>query len=279
MSDRKTARSTFSISPFRLFVGLYFGAFTLLMVRGHQADALRTLKYSLMFLALAYVTTKVSDSPAEAPRPGRNLFLQLLLVASAIVFTGFVSVRLGSEDETLYNVVGSIYNSGCWQYAAEVCAVYFGLRILGLSGADLGLRRWATGGTWIAVIWLVTALGFLSSDVIFGVVGPLDAAQQVITNVFRNGFSEEFLFRAALLSRLRLILSDDWALFAQALTFGIWHYGADVRSANGDTLVTACFMITVQAVFGYALGFLMLRTRSLAIGAGFHAIADATSII
>ena len=114
---------------------------------------------------------------------------------------------------------------------------------------------------------------------IHGAIASDEACRQCVENVFRNGFSEEFLFRGVLLSRLRLVLSDQWALFAQALLFGVWHYGTDVRAANGNLIVTACFMITVQAVFGYALGFLALRTRSIAAGAAFHAIADATDII
>ena len=279
MSREKTTRSSFSISPFRLFVGLYLAAFAILVLEGHRADALRTLRYSLMFAALAFVTSRVARSIKDVPRPGRHLWAQLAACATAIVLTGLVSFRLGSEDDTYHEVVGSVYSSGCWQFALEVCAVYFVLRCLGLSGADLGIRRWVSGGTIVALLWIVTAFGFLSVDMMDGMPSPGEAAQQIFQNVFRNGFSEEFLFRGVLLSRLRLILTDEWALFVQALLFGIWHYGADVRVAAGNTLVTACFMITVQAVFGYALGYLTLRTRSIAIGSAFHAVADATSII
>jgi membrane protease YdiL (CAAX protease family) len=232
-----------------------------------------------MFLALAFVTKKLTDRNVEHQQVGNYPWVQFALIGAAIFFTGLVSSRLGSEDDTHFDVIGSVYSVGCWQFFVEVCAVFIGLRLLGLARTDLGLRKWVRGGTWIAVIWVATAVGFLAKDMIVGTIAPLEALHQVVLNVFRNGFSEEFLFRGVLLSRLRAFLSDDWALFTQALLFGVWHYGADVRASEGNALVTACFMITVQAVFGYALGYLALRTRSIAIGAAFHAIADATDII
>jgi membrane protease YdiL (CAAX protease family) len=280
MQAAKATRSFPTISPFRLFVGLYVAAFALLVEQGHQADAFRTFRYSLMFLALAFVTNKLTTGESvERPRIGNSPWIQFALIGAAIFFTGLVSSRLGSEDDTHFDAIGSIYSVGCWQYFVEVCAVFVGLRLLGLTQTDLGFQKWARGGTWVAVIWIATAIGFLTSDMLFGVIAPLEALHQVLLNVFRNGFSEEFLFRGVLLSRLRAVVSDDWALFTQAILFGVWHYGADVRASEGNALVTACFMITVQAVFGYALGYLALRTRSIAIGAAFHAIADATDII
>jgi membrane protease YdiL (CAAX protease family) len=279
MQAAKATRSFPTISPFRLFVGLYVAAFALLVRQGHEADALRTFRYSLMFLALAFVTSKLTAESAERPRIGNSPWIQFALIGVAIFFTGLVSSRLGSEDDTHFDAIGSIYSVGCWQYFVEVCAVFVGLRLLGLAPAELGFRKWVRGGTWVAVIWVATAVGFLTSDMIFGVIAPLEALHQVVLNVFRNGFSEEFLFRGVLLSRLRAVVNDDWALFTQAILFGVWHYGADVRASEGNAVVTACFMITVQAVFGYALGYLALRTRSIAIGSAFHAIADATDII
>jgi membrane protease YdiL (CAAX protease family) len=280
MQAAKATRSFPTISPFRLFIGLYVAAFALLVQQGHEADALRTFRYSLMFLALAFITNKLTSAEhVERPRIGNLPWIQCALIGSAIFFTGLVSSRLGSEDDTHFDVIGSVYSVGCWQFFVEVCAVYIGLRLVGLARTDLGLRKWVRGGTWVAVIWIATAIGFLTSDMLFGVIAPLEALHQVVLNVFRNGFSEEFLFRGVLLSRLRTVVNDDWALFTQAILFGIWHYGADVRASEGNALVTACFMITVQAVFGYALGYLALRTRSIAIGSAFHAIADATDII
>jgi membrane protease YdiL (CAAX protease family) len=280
MQAANATRSFPTISPFRLFVGLYVAAFALLVQQGHQADALRTFRYSLMFLALAFLTNRLTSAESvERPRIGNHPWIQFGLIGTAIFFTGLVSSRLGSEDGRHFDVIGSVYSVGCWQFFVEVCAVFIGLRVLGLTRTDLGLREWVRGGTWVAAIWIATAIGFLTSEMLFGVIAPLEALRQVMLNVFRNGFSEEFLFRGALLSRLRAYMNDDWALFTQAILFGVWHYGADVRASEGNALVTACFMITVQAVFGYALGYLALRTRSIAIGAAFHAIADATDII
>jgi membrane protease YdiL (CAAX protease family) len=251
----------------------------ILLWQGYRDDAVRTLRYMLLFAALALATNALTKTDSSTPREGSRLWAQILLCMGAIVATGLVSAWFGSEDDPAYDALSRFYSSGCWQFAAEVIAVFLGLRFLGLKADDLGLRRWAPKALLVGLLWVATAIAFLTSDVLSGVISSGEAFHQVCQNVFRNGFSEEFLFRGALLSRLRVIVPDEWAILGQALIFGLWHYGADVRAAQGNIVVTLCFAVTVQGVFGYALGFLALRTRSLAIGSVFHAIADATDII
>ncbi len=261
------------------FAALYLTAFTVLSARGYGGDALRTLEYSLMFVALAFVAKTRTEPEREAIRRGRNLVAQIATCAAAIAITGYFGALLGSEDDTAGIVFGLAYRSGAWQFAIEVCFVFLVFRFFGVGRDDLGIRRWARGANLTAFVWIATAIGFLAYDVVSGALSSAEALRDVVHNVFRNGFSEEFLFRGALLSRLRLVVSNQWAILCQALLFAAWHYGTDIRAANGDPLVAACFMVTVQGVFGYALGYLAVRTRSIAIGSAFHAIADATSII
>jgi membrane protease YdiL (CAAX protease family) len=270
-----------SIRPFRLFAGLYLSAFVTLVIAGFRDDAIRTLGYLVLFAVLSSVTQLLyarDDAPMQ-PQRGRRFPLQLALCFAVILATGLAGVRFGSEDDSQPNGIAAFYGTGAWQFAFEVCVVFFGLRSLGVRRRDLGLVTPPRGGARIAYLWIATALAFLARDVAHGIIAPLEAVGDVLHNVFRNGFSEEFLFRAALFSRLRLVLPDEWALLAQAAAFALWHYGADIRAAQGNIVVAVCFMITVQGVFGYALGFLALRTRSIAIGSAFHAVADATDII
>lgn len=268
-----------SIRPFRLFAALYLGAFVTLVIAGFRDDALRTLGYVVLFAMLAFVTQLLARGAPERPQPARRAPLQLALCLAVILVTGVAGVFFGSEDDSQPRGLGEMYGTGAWQFLIEVCVVFVGLRLLGMRRRDLGLGAPARGSGRIAYLWIATALAFLARDVSHGLVTPFEAARDVLHNVFRNGFSEEFLFRAALFSRLRLVLSDEWALVGQAAVFALWHYGADIRAAQGNLLVAVCFMITVQGVFGYALGFLALRTRSIVIGSAFHAIADATDII
>jgi membrane protease YdiL (CAAX protease family) len=275
----EATRSNLSIWPFLLFVACYVAAFAILLRDGYAVDAFRTLRYVAMFAILVTCTCVFEKSERDVPKPGRRLWLQFVVCVGAIVATGAVSAWFGSEDDAPFAALVGLYGSGFWQFAIEVCAVYFALRALGLSGFDLGLRRTLRGAAPVWFLWIATASGFFTIDVLNGAVGAGPALTDIAQNIFRNGFSEEFLFRGVLLSRLRLVVANEWALLIQALVFGAWHYGADIRVAHGNLLVAVCFMITVQGVFGYALGFLALRTRSIAIGSAFHAIADATSIV
>jgi len=58
--------------------------------------------------------------------------------------------------------------------------------------------------------------------------------RELLRNAFSAGFSEEFLFRGALMSRLTRVVPTGWALFAQASLFGLWHYGAATYAAKGN---------------------------------------------
>ena len=59
-------------------------------------------------------------------------------------------------------------------------------------------------GVWIYLL----AFGFLSFDVL---------ARRWLSHLLINGFGEEFLFRGALQTRLRVLLSPSWAIVIQAL--------------------------------------------------------------
>jgi membrane protease YdiL (CAAX protease family) len=164
---------------------------------------------------------------------------------------------------------------GIPQFALYVVVPALALATFGVRARDvwvrLGKRGWiAAGATWVAPFAIALAVGLAQHPASLGRL-----AWRSTTNVFQNGFSEEFLFRGVLLTRLRFVMRDGWALFAQAILFGAWHYGADMREAHGDLIYAIALMITAQASFGYALGFLALRSRSPLFPSITHALADA----
>ena len=97
------------------------------------------------------------------------------------------------------------------------------------------------------------------------------------SNLLQNGFSEEFLWRGAIFGRLRTLFADHWALLIQAFAFGAWHYGADMGATRQNLIAAIGEMIAVQAVFGFAIGFLYLRTRNLLIPTLFLVSLDSLS--
>ena len=136
------------------------GGVSILVYEGREADAIRTLGYSVMFAALAFATKLLCKTDPDRPREGRNLPLQFATIGAAMIVTALVSVHFGSEDDRPSDAMQAIYSTGCWQFFVEVCAVFVILRLLKLRGVDLGLRAWATGAVWVAIIWITTAVGF-----------------------------------------------------------------------------------------------------------------------
>jgi len=94
-----------------------------------------------------------------------------------------------------------------------------------------------------------------------------------LSHLLINGFGEEFLFRGALQTRLRMLLSPSWAIVLQAIAFGIWHFAVHYKSMsiNGITAVIM-FSFVRTATFGLAYGIIFQRTRNLLACTVFHVV-------
>ncbi|MBP2017815.1 membrane protease YdiL (CAAX protease family) [Symbiobacterium terraclitae] len=78
-----------------------------------------------------------------------------------------------------------------------------------------------------------------------------------------NGFTEEFLFRGALQTRLALLTGDGWGLVLTSLIFGVMHVGAAAALLGGDFLAGMALCVASHAPAGLLFGLTALRTRSL----------------
>lgn len=284
-------RERLGIGAFGAFIGLYLISFLFLVVNGYADAAALTLRYAITFGTLSAVTYFLTIPATKAYQPGpqpsalqrpltRAHFAGLAVCFVAVLVSGWLQTRMNPSvrGSSLWSLQ-SLVHFGVAAFTIEVVLVFLTLRALRVPARVLGLAAWAKGSSRVAVAWIGLALLYVVIDSLTGKTRVQNTLGLIVRNIFQNGFSEEFLFRGALLSRLRTFVRLEWALLGQALVFGAWHYGADIRSAGGNVLVAIAFMITVQSVFGYALGFLAVRTRSIAITATFHALADATSII
>ena len=97
----------------------------------------------------------------------------------------------------------------------------------------------------------------------------------MIGNSLQNGFFEEFLFRGALHTRLSRLLPAPGALVLQALLFGLWHLGANIRMMDGDLLAGAAVCIVSQTIGGLAYGLVFTRTRNLIAPSVAHVMMNA----
>jgi len=229
------------------------------------------------------------DVTVPRPRESRSLVgAQLAVIIAAIGLTGFGALSSHGIDFApeiplwahllqWTNRVGSVLGVGGNQatnfitYALVPGAIVLVLRA---TLSEIGFARFGRGWFPLACLWLVLpAIGWVVALVWFhATVGFM--IWQLLRNFLSNGFSEEFLWRGLLFTRLRAWLSDEWAAFLQALFFGAWHLGADLSDAHGNWLVTIATMISSQAVFGYVMAWLMLRTRNLALPTLYHLAYD-----
>jgi membrane protease YdiL (CAAX protease family) len=91
----------------------------------------------------------------------------------------------------------------------------------------------------------------------------------------QNGLWEEFLLRGALQTRLRALLSPEWAIVIQALVFGAWHLGLGYTTTDGAGLLSALAVgIVHQATIGLAFGIVFERTRNLLAPSVAHVLAN-----
>lgn len=139
---------------------------------------------------------------------------------------------------------------------------------LGARPRELGLSRPADGTLRAALICLVLPVALFVWVLASGRMGVGRVSYIVARNLLSSGFSEEFLFRGLAFSHLRAFMQTEWALFIQALLFGLFHLGSSLNEPN--VLVLVAYLFALNAVPGYLLGLLALRTRSLALPVTVH---------
>lgn len=125
-------------------------------------------------------------------------------------------------------------------------------------------------GVLVAAYAIALALGH-------GSLGAL--AHRTFIDVFRNGFAEEILFRGIVLRLTAYAFGLSAGNVAQALAFGLWHVGADLRDVHGNVVLAVCDGIATQALFGYFQGLITLRTGNVFVAGSVHALADAAQAL
>jgi membrane protease YdiL (CAAX protease family) len=241
----------------------------------------------LALVLLTNVLVRPGEVDAAVPRPHQSrslIWAQLAVIVGSIALTGIRALpALGLDfgpDVPLWTQllrgtdrIGNLLGIGGNQATNFMTYDLIpGVIVLLLRAtlAEIGFARFGHGWTRIAFLWLVLpAIGWVVAffwvHATFGFM-----LYQLFRNFLSNGFSEEFLWRGLLFTRLRVFLSDDWAAFLQALLFGAWHLSADYSAAHGNWLFIVATMIASQAVFGYAMAWLMLRTRNIALPTLYH---------
>lgn len=248
--------------------------------------------FPLLVAVLAWISTRVVPERAASLPTGRQplstIIGQLGIIVAAIGLTalsgmrfhGLISTTIPPWDALIGIVapLGDVLHIG--ENQAINVATYViipGVLVLLLRARfrETGFARFSPGAWKLAVLWLaLPTLGWiLALATGQSTIGRM--LWQILRNALSNGFSEEFLFRGLLFTRLRELLSAEVALVLQAVIFGLWHFGSDVSSAPNHNLIIAfADMFASQVAVGYGLGWLMLKTGNIVIPSCFHLAID-----
>ncbi len=164
------------------------------------------------------------------------------------------------------------------------------LRLVGKSVTAIGLHRDSVkraliiGATGVAMVLavsyglrygtLMTAdkepiFEILAIDPRTGMTGALSFAVFLTFGNFVNSFMEEGLFRGVMLRHFRVSLSFWKANFLQALLFALWHLTVPVKGFLTGQLdfsgaaLQSVMMLAGTGIFGFAMGYLYLKTDNL----------------
>lgn len=271
-----------------------------LFVFGHRAQCLQSLEVAAGLALLMFLTHRFTLVQESAPKPKRTTMLLQIsqLAVCLVIWIAGISKRgiwdkngfyLGPAPGGLpgwtqlihvaHNIVASMVPAGIFRYGTDnffedVILITVPLLLLGVPWREFGFYRLSQGSGKVLIAWLVAPFAFFAYVVLTRQIPLVGMLKILASNLLQNGFSEEFLWRGAILGRLRTLFAEHWALLIQALAFGAWHYGADMGAMRQNLIAAVGAMIAVQAVFGFAMGFLYLRTRNLLIPTLFHLSFD-----
>ena len=148
------------------------------------------------------------------------------------------------------------------------------LLLLGARFSQLGFCR-GHRTLFVLALWCFVPAGLWMYLLAFGRLSCRVLIRRFLMHLLQNGFGEEFLYRGALQTRLRALLSPSWAIVIQALLFGIWHFGANVGSKGiADTTAVIAFSVVVQGAAGLVFGIIFQRTRNLLACSVIHVVVN-----
>jgi len=147
------------------------------------------------------------------------------------------------------------------------------LLLFGAKPSELGLGK-GNKVLQACLVWLILPVVIWIGLFATGLLPLQIFVRRLIGNSFQNGFFEEFIFRGALQSRLRKLLSMPWALTLQAIIFGVWHLRANTESMNGNVLAGLAICLVSQSVAGFVYGYVFHRTRSLLAPSVAHVVMN-----
>jgi len=210
-----------------------------------------------------------------------NILVPLILLIIAVIFKILDSFVL-RLDEVLGELIFS-KSIGFLLVVIYLWAVGKSLTAIGLHSRSVG-KALVIGAIGVAAVLLMSfglqfsvllgadkqpALVLTAIDPKTGMMGSMSFALFLVVGNFVNSFMEEGLFRGVMLRHFRASLSFWRANFLQAALFGLWHLNWPIKQfITGQTdldgaAFQAIMLVLGAGIFGFAMGYLYLKTDNL----------------
>jgi membrane protease YdiL (CAAX protease family) len=290
LSDRLDSLLTqvLRLRPAQLFITLWvISALPLLQYRYDVVMPLALLLGVIILSAITALNTQSNPPAIETiPAERRKLYAQLIVIGVILALTVLGSVQYHGFLSRIIIPVWTPMIDALEQFSGATFGndnyvsnpvQYFViplilLLLLGAKLPDLGFGR-GHRVLRVTLIWCALPVLAILYLLLSGALLSW-AARMLISNTLQNGFFEEFLFRGALQTRLRRLMSPAWALVLQALIFGLWHIGLGYANFGdpGGIITAVASTVLYQAVLGIAFGFIFERSRNLIAPSLFHVL-------
>lgn len=230
----------------------------------------------LMVLITIVITRPAPPTGDESAQSARKTIFQLILIVVVITLTtirGLVFHQVIPPASPLAftirldDVLGLFANSFYYFLLPLLLLLLLGTGIREL-GFGRGHHVWRVTALWCAIPVTYWIVGLIGGSLAIG--GLL---HELANNAIQNGFFEEFLFRGALQTRLRLLTSPTAAVVITSLVFGLWHLGLGFSEAGSlPGAIAVCIFVT--AAHGLAFSIIMERTRNLIAPSIVHVVTN-----
>ncbi len=211
-------------SPALFFAAVYLASVGYLISTGEIPLASFAFQAALLiFLLLTlWITRGAAPLAAEQAHGSRwRIVAQSAVVLGFILITGYTAIPniaplpLWSPLIQALSLGNGLLRNPVKYFLLPVIALLLlGARFRAL-GFEKGHRSLEVTGAWNFL-----PAAFLVYEMLSGSLDPFVLGQRLVSNLFQNGFFEEFLFRGALQTRLTALINADWAVVLQALAYG-----------------------------------------------------------
>jgi membrane protease YdiL (CAAX protease family) len=293
---KQTIKHVLSSRAAWFFAAVWLASLVYLLLTGNGVIGSTT--FALGILVFSAITVSMTEDQAEVPVAEKKhspfFWLQIFVVVFFILLTGYRGFVFNVQPARAMNIpvwswfgdwfsnLGGRYLYDMVDHSPGLAAANFAgyflipfvlLLLLGARLPDLGLgkghRVWQ-----VTALWVIIPLIFFVINIINGSTSLIRLGTMFFGNLLRNGFSEEFLFRGALQTRLRQWIGSDWALVIQSLVFAVWHLGADTQFMGGDVLQGLALGMASHSISGLAMGVIFQRTRNLIAPSIVHVVIN-----